>query len=121
MDDSHFDEPGRDWLEVEPQCIPEPKSKAPASEFRPAYTKGLHPLSADQLLGRKFDPPEQVLGPWLQTQGLAMIHAPRGVGKTHVSIGAACAVAAGVSYLRWSAPKPRRVLFIDGGTALFGP
>ena len=43
-----------------------------------------------------------------------MIHAPRGIGKTHISIGAACAVAAGTGFLKWSAPKPRRVLFIDG-------
>ncbi len=76
--------------------------------------EGCIPLSADQLLTRKFEPPEHVLAPWLQTQGLAMIHAPRGIGKTHVSIGVACAVAAGTSFLKWSAPKPRRVLFIDG-------
>ena len=43
-----------------------------------------------------------------------MIHAPRGIGKTHVAIGIACAVAAGTSFLRWNAPQPRRVLLIDG-------
>jgi putative DNA primase/helicase len=43
-----------------------------------------------------------------------MIHAPRGVGKTHVSIGIACAVATGTSFLRWNAPRPRKVLFVDG-------
>jgi hypothetical protein len=114
MDDSYFDGPGRDWLGIVPR-ISAPLEIGPrASEYRPAYTYGLHPLSADQLLTRKFDPPEHVLAPWLQNQGLAMIHAPRGIGKTHVSIGVACAVAAGTSFLRWSAPKPRRVLFIDG-------
>jgi hypothetical protein len=91
-----------------------PRSAGRVSEYRPAYTHGLHPLSADQLITRNFDPPENVLGPWLPTKGLAMIHAPRGIGKTHVSIGVACAVAAGTSFLRWHAPKPRSVLFIDG-------
>ena len=110
----YFDGHGRDWLEIVPRSCAQPEIRARASEYRLAYTHGLHPLSADQLLTRKFDPPEHVLAPWLQTQGLAMIHAPRGIGKTHVSIGVACAVAAGTSFLGWTAPKPRRVLFIDG-------
>lgn len=114
MDDSYFDSSGRDWFAIRPQFVVEPNSAAKVLEYRPAYTKGLHPLSADQLLAREFQPPENVLAPWLRTQGSAMIHAPRGIGKTHVSIGVACAVAAGVEFLRWRAPKPRRVLFIDG-------
>lgn len=114
MDDSYFDGSGRDWLQVDPPWVPAPKGRVSDQKFRPAYTKGLHPLSADQLLAREFQPPENVLAPWLRTQGSAMIHAPRGIGKTHVSIGAACAVAAGAEFLRWRAPKPRRVLFIDG-------
>ncbi len=80
-----------------------------------AYTRGLHPLDAVAFLSRQFDPVEQVLGPFLPTQGLCMVHAPRGTGKTHVAMGIACAVAAGATFLdRWVAPAPRRVLFIDG-------
>lgn len=104
----------RDWLAIE--CAPEIeicREKAQA-EFQPAYTRGLNPLTSRQLLLREFPPRELVLAPWLPTQGVAMIHAKRGVGKTHASIGVACAVAAGASFLSWSAPKPRRVLFIDG-------
>jgi putative DNA primase/helicase len=81
----------------------------------PAYTRGLHPLDASAFLSRKFDPIEHVLAPFLPTQGLCMIHAPRGTGKTHIAMGIACAVAAGQTFLgRWRAPQPRRVLFIDG-------
>ncbi|WP_439402672.1 AAA family ATPase [Bradyrhizobium sp. DASA03068] len=40
--------------------------------------------------------------------------ASRGTGKTHVALGIAYAVATGTEFLRWNAPKPRRVLLIDG-------
>lgn len=83
----------------------------------PAYSRGLNPMTIEQLIKHKFEPLDHLLAPWLQTQGLTMIHAPRGVGKTHVSIGVACAVAAGASFLKWQAPCPRRVLFIDGEMA----
>lgn len=113
MDECCLDQT-RDWLQIgQPVTLRDP-TRPGSSDYRPAYTKGLHALSAGQLLAREFEPPEHVLAPWLQTQGLAMIHAPRGIGKTHVSIGAACAVAAGTRFLKWDAPKPRRVLCIDG-------
>jgi putative DNA primase/helicase len=54
------------------------------------------------------------LDPILQTQGSALVYAHRGVGKTHFSIGAAIAVAAGGTFLGYGAPRPRRVLFVDG-------
>ena len=65
-------------------------------------------------LQTSFPPRENILSPWLPIQGLAMIYAMPGVGKTHVSLGIACAVAAGDSFLNWRAPKPAGVLFIDG-------
>ena len=55
-----------------------------------------------------------MLDPWLPVQGLVMIHAPRGIGKTFVGIGVAVAVASGGDFLRWKAPKPRAVLYLDG-------
>ena len=61
----YFDGPGRDWLEIVPRSSVQPENRARPSEYRPAYTYGLNPLSADQLLTRKFDPPEHVLAPWL--------------------------------------------------------
>lgn len=57
---------------------------------------------------------ECILAPWLPSQGLAMIHAPRGVGKTHLALGIAYAVASGGKFLRWQAPKARGVLLLDG-------
>lgn len=43
-----------------------------------------------------------------------MVHAWRGVGKTHFSMNIAYAVAGGGSFLCWKADKPRKVLYIDG-------
>ena len=65
-------------------------------------------------LAMEFPPRENLLSPILPTQGLVMVHAFRGVGKTHVSLGIAVAVASGGKFLRWEAGRPRRVLFLDG-------
>ena len=82
------------------------------------------PLAAVNLadfLARDFPPREMLLAPWLPRQGLAMIYAARGVGKTHLALAVAYAVATGGELLGWKAPAPRRVLLVDGempGTAL---
>ena len=59
-------------------------------------------------------PREHLLAPWLPCQGLAMIYAPRGVGKTFFGLEIAYAVATGQRFLRWNAPKARPVLYLDG-------
>lgn len=63
-----------------------------------------------------FDLPklEPILGPWLMEKNLCMVHAKRGVGKTHLALGVSFAVASGGAYLSWRAPKPRGVLYLDG-------
>ena len=83
-----------------------------------AHTNGdkapLRLLRLDQLLEHPFREREPILGDWLLTSGLAMIHSWRGVGKTHTALGVAYAAASGGTFLRWKAPKPRRVFYIDG-------
>jgi len=59
-------------------------------------------------------PREALLEPFLMQQSLNMIHAKRGIGKTHCTFGIAYAVATGGSFLKWKAAKPRRVLLVDG-------
>ena len=74
-------------------------------------------LQADDInafLKLEIPPREMVMAPFLPTQGLVMLFAARGIGKTHLSLGIGYAVASGGKFLRWSAPKARRVLFIDG-------
>jgi putative DNA primase/helicase len=71
-------------------------------------------VDINDFIAMKFPPNECILSPWLPRQGLAMIYAPRGIGKTFVSLSIAFAVASGSSLFSWSVPKPRSVLFIDG-------
>ena len=74
----------------------------------------LRVVDLNELLRMDLPKRENILDPWLPRQGLAMIHAPRGVGKTHISLGIAYAVASGSSFLGWQVKEPRGVLFIDG-------
>jgi putative DNA primase/helicase len=55
-----------------------------------------------------------LLSPILPERSLAMLYAPRGVGKSWLSLSIGLAVAGGASLLRWSAPRQRNVLYIDG-------
>jgi putative DNA primase/helicase len=65
-------------------------------------------------LSRELPSRELLLAPWLPRQGLAMIHAYRGIGKTHIALGIAHAVASGGEFLGWRASRPAGVLFLDG-------
>ncbi|HZZ23637.1 MAG TPA: AAA family ATPase [Roseiarcus sp.] len=91
-----------------------PLSQGAQSVFVPAYKRGLKVLSAAQLLTANFPPRSLMLAPWLPDKGLAMIFAPRGVGKTWIALSIAHAIASGTEFLRWRAPGSRRVLYIDG-------
>jgi hypothetical protein len=71
-------------------------------------------LDIGELLTYAFPAQEALLGPWLRKQTLAMVHAWRGVGKTHFALGVAYAVASGGVFLKWKADRPRKVLYIDG-------
>ena len=55
-----------------------------------------------------------ILHPVIPAQGIVEAYAPRGVGKTFVALSMALAVSSGTSVFGWKAPKPRRVLYIDG-------
>lgn len=71
-------------------------------------------VNVAELLERQIAPREYVLAPILREKETAMLHAWRGVGKTYVGLAIAFAVASGGSFLSWQAPKPRRVLYLDG-------
>lgn len=72
------------------------------------------PIVAREFLRMSLPARELLLAPWLPAKGLTMIAAPRGLGKTHLALAIACAVARGGRCLKWQAPKPQRVLYVDG-------
>jgi hypothetical protein len=107
----------RDQREASERPLPSahsPSREAASAVFVPAYRRGLKALNGAELLRAEFPPRSLMLAPWLPEKGLAMIFAPRGVGKTWVALSIAHAIASGGNFLRWRAPQPRRVLYIDG-------
>ncbi|SCD25299.1 hypothetical protein BR141012304_20833 [Brucella inopinata] len=74
----------------------------------------LRGITAGQLLAQKFPPREFVIEPWLRTGESALIWAPTGVGKTWLTLSLSMAIAGGGRVWEWKAPKPRKVLIIDG-------
>ena len=93
-------------------------------------TSPIRTLSAAALMGRDLPRQPDILSPLLAGNGCALVYGPRGVGKTFFALGVACAAASGGSFLGWKAPRPHRVIYVDGklgmaGTlerlALFGP
>jgi hypothetical protein len=67
-----------------------------------------------EFLAKEIKPRRILLSPWLPSSGLTMLYAKRGVGKTHVGLNIACALASGGEYLGWKADKPCMVLYLDG-------
>jgi hypothetical protein len=79
----------------------------------PMTSDRLRPLDLKQFLQLSIKT-QMLLDPILPEKGLAMLYAARGTGKTHLALGICFAVATGTKFLKWVAPKPRRVLLIDG-------
>src|SRR5215207_7623044 len=72
------------------------------------------PLSFQQFINLDIPPREMLLHPILPEKSLGMLYAPRGIGKTLLALSMGLAVASGANLLRWSAPRSRRVLYVDG-------
>ena len=72
------------------------------------------PIGFNDFLELDVPPREMLLNPILPERSLSMLYAPRGVGKTLLSLSIGLAVAGGMPLLRWSAPRQKRVLYVDG-------
>lgn len=66
----------------------------------------------------ELTPRERMLATWFLAGDLGFIFAPRGVGKTWLAMQFAHALATGTQAGPWDAPRPRRVLYVDGEMAL---
>lgn len=71
-------------------------------------------LPLEERLKVKFPKRDLILSPWLAESSLNMIYAWRGVGKTHVALNIAYAVASSGSFLGWKSDKEQTILYIDG-------
>lgn len=83
-------------------------------EPSPRRTQPVIACDAFDLLAMDLPEREILLFPWLQSQALVMVHAWRGVGKTHVALGITYALASGGAFLDWKAKRPVKTLYIDG-------
>jgi KaiC/GvpD/RAD55 family RecA-like ATPase len=86
-----------------------PGTAAPKAESPP-----LKVITAHELLAMEMPQRNLILAPWLPEKGLTMVYGRRGIGKTHLVMGCAWAIASGGKFLSWHAPVPRKVLIIDG-------
>lgn len=90
------------------------KSSNTEQHSDPSEGKRLISLTCEQLLQLRLPPRQHALTPILPLPGLAMIYAPRGVGKTFVALSVSFAISTGGSVMRWHAQRPLRVLHLDG-------
>jgi putative DNA primase/helicase len=74
----------------------------------------LQSVGFNDFLNIDLPPRKMLLSPILPEGSLAMLYAPRGIGKTMLSLSIGVAVASGGELLRWSAPERKRVLYVDG-------
>lgn len=108
---------GLDAVKEQIERAKQPIPEHPPAEERPAQSKPesrIFVIDAIDFMAKQFPPRENLLSPWMPRQGLALLYAMRGIGKTHFSLGVAYAVATGGKFFTWEAPTPRGVLFIDG-------
>ncbi len=74
----------------------------------------LKAVDAHDLALMRFKVREVILEPWLHSQDLCMSFSYRGIGKTHFNLSIAYAIATGGTFAKWTAPKARKVLYLDG-------
>jgi putative DNA primase/helicase len=88
-------------------------SRIPVAVSVPVTTP-LKPIGLNDFLRIDVPPREMLLAPILPERSLAMLYAPRGIGKSWLGLSIGLAVAAGETLLRWNAPRKRKVLVVDG-------
>jgi putative DNA primase/helicase len=89
------------------------RSPSPHDRVEPPVA-ALKSIGFDDFLAIDMPPREMLLDPILPERSLAMLYAPRGIGKTLLALSIGLAVAGGCPLLRWNAPRQRRVLYVDG-------
>jgi hypothetical protein len=102
------------FIQLEIQSLEKEVDYLKASKGTSASTLAVKAISLTDFLNMEIPPREFLLFPIIPEQGLVMLHAPRGIGKTFSALGIAYAVAVGGEFLRFRASKLRKVLYVDG-------
>jgi len=74
----------------------------------------LQPVGLQDFLSIEVPPRAMLLAPILPERSLSMLYSPRGTGKSWLGLSIGLAVAIGSPLVRWTAPRPRHVLHVDG-------
>lgn len=90
--------------------------RRPDGARRPKQPEGILPLARDlgAFLREEIAPPDFVLEPFLPVGGSGILFSLAGVAKTWLAHRLALSVAKGEPWIGFNAPKPRRVLLVDG-------
>lgn len=91
-----------------------PTASAASPNRAPSGRPDLQAKTLGAMLRLDIPPRNPLLTPWLREGDSAMIYAPTGAGKSIFTLAIALTIAGGGSFLGWAAPRPRKVLFIDG-------
>jgi putative DNA primase/helicase len=89
-----------------------PKEETSASAHLEAFRPVI--MGIRSFLAKEYPPRDYVLWPIIPEQGLTMLFAMRGIGKTMVALSIALVVASGGILFGWKAPKARKVIYLDG-------
>ncbi|MDL2209466.1 AAA family ATPase [Desulfovibrio sp. OttesenSCG-928-O18] len=94
--------------------LQEVRRQLEAPENAPAAVPALVSLNMREFLSMSIPERGLLLSPILPVQGIGIMYAPRGIGKTFAALSVAVAVASGGAVFNWRAPMPKKVLYVDG-------
>lgn len=106
------------WQRYQPGATPAERHPPPEPQNGPPRVKAIDAL---ELAGLDLPPREYLLDPFLLAKSIGEVWAGRGVGKTFFGLGCAYAVATGGDFLHFHAPRPAKVLYVEGEMAAGGP
>ena len=105
---------GKDFNDLhQSEGLQEVRRQLEASE-QAGNSPALVSLDMGEFLSMSIPERGYLLSPILPVQGIGIMYAPRGIGKTFAALSVAVAVASGGAVFNWRAPMPKRTLYVDG-------
>ncbi|MBT4448579.1 MAG: AAA family ATPase [Gammaproteobacteria bacterium] len=88
--------------------------QAVKSQLEAIDSHRLKAIDIRDLMAMELPHRENIIEPWFPSQGLVMLYAKTGVGKTHIALEIAYQLSIGGSVFNWNIPKAMNTLYIDG-------